>query len=157
MVAVGAATAAALRQLGVEPAFVGGSDAREAVKAMAARWREGEGPAWIVGVSQPSDTLMEALAAWGGPVRHWAVYQRLVPAGAEEALREAMPVAAVLFASGSAVHAFADRVSLGDALVVVIGEPTAAACRSRGLAVDAIAARPSMEALVEAAAGLLRK
>ncbi|RME21133.1 MAG: uroporphyrinogen-III synthase [Deltaproteobacteria bacterium] len=153
IVAVGPATAAAARARGLRVAAVGGSDAAEAVDALARLARRRGGPVWIVGAEQPSPTLVAALRAWDHPVVHWPVYRRRVPAGVGAALQAVGPVDGALFTAASAVHAWADRAPPPPGVVVAIGPSTAAALRDRDVPV---AGMPEHPGLAEAADVLRR-
>ncbi len=152
VVAVGEKTAAALRRIGVSVAEVGDAGGAEVVARMSRRIRErGADSAWVVGARQLSPQLSEALdrVSWR-PIR-WSVYENLPPRDTAAALAEALPVDVITLASGSAARVLAASADPGDAAVVVIGPSTAEDARSVGLSVHAVAARPSLEALVAAA------
>ncbi|SDS06061.1 uroporphyrinogen-III synthase [Agrococcus carbonis] len=108
-----------------------------------------------------ADDLAEAVRSAGAPepadaLRHQAELQAAARDTADDALATATDAArpafvdAVLVTSGSVAKQVA-RLGLGPAaLVVAMGEQTAEDCRRAGLAVAAVAERPSPEGLVAA-------
>ncbi len=150
VVAVGAKTAAALRRVGVVVAAEGSRGGAAAVAAVTER-HDGRGAVWVIGARQLSPQLAAALARAPWSPERWSVYENHPPAAVAEALSGVLPVDVITFASGSAARVFARSAAPGAARVVVIGPSTAADARSVGLPVHTIAARPSLEALVEAA------
>lgn len=155
-VAVGAATAEALRAAGIEVLAVGRAGGAEALRLLPAIAERGPGASrwagaslWYVGAEEPSAPLREALAEI--PHVHWSVYRQRGASPA--ALHTLRPFEAVTFASPSAVEAFAEDPH--PAAVITIGETTAAAARARGWSVHAMAEAPSLRALAEASARLL--
>ncbi|MDG1482979.1 MAG: uroporphyrinogen-III synthase [Myxococcota bacterium] len=150
VVAVGAKTAVALRRIGVVVAAEGSHGGAAAVAAVTEQ-HDGRGEVWVIGARQLSPQLSAALSRAPWSAVRWSVYENHAPAAAADALSAVLPVDVITFASGSAARAFARSAQPGAARVVVIGPSTAADARSAGLPVHTIAARPSLEALVEAA------
>lgn len=152
VVAVGAKTARALEQRGVRVHSVGTAGGAQAVALVSAlRAPDHTGQIWSIGARTLSPQLRSALADAPWSATHWPVYTNAVPPMAGAALAAAMPVDVITFASGSAARSFAQHSRPGRARVVVIGPSTAQDARAAGLTVDAIADRPSLKALVEAA------
>jgi len=152
VVAVGRKTAAALERGGVTVHTVGTAGGAQAVSLVTTLWSaEPAGRIWSIGARALSPQLRQALDDAPWPFTHWPVYTNAPPSNAGSALAAVMPVDVVTFASGSAARTFAEHGALGGARVVVIGPSTAADVRAAGLTVDAVAAQPSLEALVEAA------
>lgn len=143
VIAVGAATARAARAAGVAVAVEAGGGGAEALGELDPSLR----PTVFVGAEQPAPAV--ALALEGGALLHWPVYAReegpppgtTVPGG----------LAVVTLASPSAARAWARLAPEAGPPVVAIGETTAAAARAVGLVVVAVAARPELDALAEAA------
>jgi len=145
--AVGPATAAAVRALGVEPAVVGTG----ATEALPDALGELAGKrALLPQADIASPELASALRARGAVVDGVVAY-RTVPVEATREGREALGRAdAVLLASGSAARSLVAQGGAGGALVVCIGPKTAAAAREVGLEVGLIAPETTSEGMIEA-------
>lgn len=94
------------------------------------------------------EELVDGLTALGADVVAPVAYRTVPVADAARRLRLGH-VDVVVLCSPSAATSVAPAVS-NDVLVVCLGETTAAAARTLGLRVDAVAARPTMAALVDA-------
>ncbi|MCK6505202.1 uroporphyrinogen-III synthase [Myxococcota bacterium] len=148
VIVVGDATARAARAAGLVVAAVASGSGADAL----AQLDPSLAPTVFVGAAEPAPAVTAALAAGG--LLHWPVYAR------QEGPPPGAPVPAdlalVTLASPSAARAWARLVGPSGPPVVVIGATTAAAAREAGLVVAAVAARPDLDALAEAAAGLPR-
>lgn len=151
VVAVGARTAAALRSVGAHVVAVGAAGGPEAVALMRGMARPSD-RVWYVGALAPSAPLAAALDRHVPPVARWAVYETVVPAGLEAALRAVGPLDVALIASGSAARAFCLHAARPWPRVVVLGPQTAAEARAAGLAVHGVARTRDLDALALAAA-----
>lgn len=147
--AVGPATADALRQHGVEPAFVPDRFAADAVA-------EGLGDVTGLSVLLPqadiaSPELANELRARGALVDVVVVY-RTVPVAPDAEGVEALRVAdAVLLASGSAARSLASLgLPLGETALVCIGVATAREAEGAGLTVRCIAEEATGEGMIRA-------
>lgn len=151
VVAVGPATAEALRQAGLERVHVaaGGGDA--AVACLAELAPQATGALWHVRGAATSRTVAVALRTRAIQPVPWVVYETGQSEHAATRLSGAGAFDAVCLASGSAARAFAELRPVGDARVAVIGPDTAAEARRAGLPVHAVAARPDMAGLADAA------
>ena len=94
------------------------------------------------------DELLDGLRRLGADVLAPVAYRTVAVPDAANRLR-AGGIDVVTVCSPSAVRSIAATLS-GDIPLVCLGETTAAAARDLGLRVDAVAARTSMESLVEA-------
>lgn len=98
--------------------------------------------------------LEDALTDAGADCRRFDVYRTVpAPQAAERTPLSSLRVDAVWLASPSSVQGFLNRFELDEAngaKLVAIGPSTARAMREHGLAVHAVAARPSFEGLLEA-------
>jgi uroporphyrinogen-III synthase len=158
ILAVGEATARALRGVGQEPRWVGAAGGAEAVallQGLLARGELGAQPVvWAVGARALSAPLEAALGALSGAsVLRWVVYENIAAEGVDAQLGAAPAWVGALFASGSAVEAYlraGGPVRCPSAALVAIGRPTAAVITAAGLRCAAIADRPEPSAMVEA-------
>lgn len=160
--AVGDGTAAALRDLGVEPELV---PATFTTEALGKAFPRGRGRVLLARADIAPDGLESALRAKGWtPVRVDAYRTRLsarMPPPADRALREGR-VDAITFTSASTVEGFLQMA--GGALganrrrptVACIGPVTARAARRAGFRVDAVASPHTIEGLVAAVERALR-
>lgn len=159
--AVGPATAEALDAAGVAPELVGSEyDAAELAAAMLARGVDGAS-VWFPSAEGASATLPSALRGGGATVTVQPIYRSVMPAGAPERLRAALSngIDAITLTSGSTarnlVTALGSTPLPSGALIVCIGEQTAADARAAGLRVDAVATEASAEGVVAALTGHL--
>jgi hydroxymethylbilane synthase len=147
--AVGPATAAAVRTLGVEPALV---PERFSAEALAAALGDLDGSRVLLPQADIADPRLAAgLRARGATVDAVVAY-RTVPlqpdAEGVQALEEAD---AVLLASGSAARSLAALgAALEHGLVVCIGPSTAEAAREAGLGVGLVASEATAEGMIQA-------
>lgn len=151
--AVGATTAAALRERGIDVELV---PTRQNAEALAAAVAEPVGRVLVVQAVDAAPTLVDGLREKGAEVTAVTPY-RTVPRrpSAREQLA-ALSADAVLFASGSAVRSWV--AVFGDStppVVVAMGPQTAAAAAASGVAVSAVAEVSSLEGLVDALEGHL--
>jgi uroporphyrinogen III methyltransferase/synthase len=156
--AVGRATAERLAEAGLRPDVVAEeATAAGLVAALTPRVGPGSRVLFPRG-DRAGPTLRDGLQRLGCSVDDPVVYRTVADPGAGEAVRRLLAEGgadAVTFASASAVEHFLD--ALGErarevcrgAVVVCIGPTTAAAAERAGLRVDAVAPRPSAEALVD--------
>lgn len=149
---VGPATAARARRHGLTvdlvPARASGADLAAALGDQRGRrllWPRAE---------DATPGTAAALRATGGELVEVVAYRNVAPDGITDALRRVWPVDAAVLASGSAARRLA--AALRDAglpappRIVAIGPTTAAAARDAGLVVNAVAASPTVDALVAA-------
>lgn len=147
--AVGRQTARALEERGISAALVPDDQRQEGLTAAFAALAPGT-RLLFPQAAGGRELLRDVLTARGCTVDVVPVY-RTVPA---TLTAPPPPFDAVMFASPSAVRAFATspfRSTLNDRIICVIGPTTETAARSLGLPVHAVAAAPSVTALVEAA------
>lgn len=158
--AIGDATAAALGARGLRADLVpDGSTAASSAAALLAAGA-GSGGVLLAGAAEPRAELAALLRAGGARVNELVVY-RMVAATSVDAELGAEARAgldAVTLASPSAVRGLVamlggDVGALRGAAVACIGTTTAEAAAAAGLVVDAVAAEPSVEALVAALRG----
>jgi uroporphyrinogen-III synthase len=155
--AVGQATARALRARAIEPALVP-DDANGLALANSLPDVAGK-RVLLVRASAAASDLPERLRERGATVDELVAYLTIEgPASATVQLRSALAdvdLAAVVFASGSAVRGY---VALGGATswpAITIGPRTSAVARHQGFRVVAEAKRQSVEALVAAVVGAI--
>lgn len=153
LAAVGEATAAALRRIGLDPDLIAGEStgvglALELLEKMKGPGRRVLLPGGNVSTRSPR----EALRAGGASVDEWVVYRTVTapPTTAARASIEA-GVDAVMFFSPSAARGFVEAGwTAGDATMACLGPTTAAAARELGLAVSVTAQVHSALGLVTA-------
>jgi uroporphyrinogen-III synthase len=148
--AIGPATAAALRERGVEPALV----PREYVaEALLAALGEVRGMRFLLPRADLArQTLAAGLRARGAQVDEIAAYRTVTLDGPAPDLSG---VDAVTFTSSSTVRGFvASGASVGEARVVCIGPVTAETARELGMRVDRVATEYTEEGLIEALKGV---
>ena len=157
LAAVGEATAGALREWGLRPDFI---PSRATSKALAAELEGAEGKSILLAVSALTDGRMaEALEARGARVQQVAAYDNVIEPLDDELRREVAEADAITFTSASTAKNL--REALGDtrvpeqAKLVSIGAETSAAVIENFGRLDREAARPDIEALVEAVVGSL--
>ena len=152
VVAVGLATAAALRGLGVEPTMIPATATGAGLAAALGPGRRVLHPR----AEAALDSLREGVEANGGVYVAAPVYRVVPVPEAAAAVAAALPVDVIPLLSPSAARALvALGLDLGAARVVVIGPTTAAACEALGLTVAAVAKEASAAGLAEVAAGVL--
>lgn len=160
--AVGDGTAAALREIGIEPDLVPRTFTTE---ALGRAFPRGAGRVLLARADIAPDGLESALQAKGWtPVRVDAYRTRLstrLPQAVAAALRDGR-VDAITFTSASTVHGFLRMTGEGGPRprrrpkVVCIGPVTARAARGAGMRVDAVASPHTIEGLVTAVEDALR-
>jgi len=146
--AVGPATAQALRELGVEPAFV---PARFAASEIAGGLEPLTGARVLLPQSEIAEPLLaDELRARGASVDVVDAYRTIprVPTADERAALHAAD--AILLASGSAARGLASQGVAGSALVVCIGSKTAEAAREAGLEVGLVAEEATGQGMIQA-------
>lgn len=148
--AVGQATAAALRALGVTPSLVPTTATGAALAAALGPGRRVLHPR----AREALDDLRAGVEALGGEYLPAPVYQVVPIPEAAQAVAAALPADVIPLMSPSAARALASLgLDLGAARVVVIGPTTAAACEALGLRVAAVATVATVEGLAEVAVG----
>ena len=166
--AIGPATAAALRQAGVEPAVVAVSSSAEGlVEALGGRVRAGQ-RVLLVRPEESREVLPQALRTGGALVDAIPFYRnvaaRAVAEIAADVRRDAYD--AVVFTSPSTALRLLEgaaeaEVEIHDALrrarIVAIGDVTARALAELGLPAGAVAATPSDDGIVEAVCSLFAR
>ena len=148
--AVGPATAASLRELGLEPAFV---PERFAALEIARGLEPLAGARVLLPQSEIAEpVLADELRARGADVDVVDAYRTVArrPTEAEQAALRAAD--AILLASGSAARSLAATAGAGDALVVCIGPATAEAARAAGLKVGLVPDDATGEGMIQALA-----
>ncbi len=154
--AVGPATAAALDAQGVAADLVASDhDAAGLAAAMLGRGMAGA-TVWFPVAEGAPGGFAESLRTGGAFVTVQHIYRSVMPASAAPRLRAALAagVDAITLTSGSAARNLVDAMGAGGlpagALIVCIGEQTAAEARAAGLTVHAVAEVASVEGLVNA-------
>jgi uroporphyrinogen III methyltransferase / synthase len=151
--AIGAGTAAALREHGVIADVVPEESVAEALVEALAGVEVEERPVLVARAAEARDVLPDALRERGALVDVVALYETVVETPEEDAIEAAREADYVTFTSSSTVRnlmrALGDRFAAG-ARVVSIGPVTSAAAREAGLEVHAEAERHDIEGLVEA-------
>ena len=146
--AVGPATADALRDAGVEPAFV---PDRFAAAEIAAGLEPLQGTRVLLPQSEIAEPLLaDELRARGASVDVVEAYGTLSRSLSEEELLTLRKADAILLASGSAARSLAQHGGVEDALLVCIGPTTAGAAREAGLAVGLVAEEATAQGMIEA-------
>ena len=155
--AVGEKTAAVLRARGIEPSHIpehaSGSALAESMPDVAGK------RVALVRASVAADDLPELLRRRGATVDEITAYRTIEgPDSSRETLRVALAdpsLAAVVFASGSAVRGFLRLGGAASWPAITIGPRTSAAARITGFEVMAEAADQNAEALVEAVVAVI--
>jgi uroporphyrinogen-III synthase len=154
--AVGPATAAALTAEGVEPDVVASEyDAAGLAASMLERGVSG-GSVWLPVAEDARGGLAEALRTGGAAVTVQRIYRSVMPESAPERLRAALAagIDAITLTSGSTarhlVQALGGEAVPPGAVIVCIGDQTAAAARTAGLDVRAVADVASVDGVVNA-------
>jgi len=153
--AVGAATARALRARGVDPAFV---PEESNGLALANSLPDVHGKSvLLVRASAAAADLPDRLRERGATVDELAAYQTVEgPAAAADQLRTALAdgeLAAIVFASGSAVRGFLALGGVAAWPAITIGPRSTTVAQDHGFHVIAEADRPGTDALVAAVVG----
>jgi uroporphyrinogen-III synthase len=147
-VAVGPMTAAALRELGLVPAFV---PERFAAGEIAGGLGPIDGARILLPQSEIAEpVLADELRARGARVDVVDAYRTLARRPTEEELAALRDADAVLLASGSAARSLARHGGAGDALVVCIGPTTEKAARESGLEVGLVAEEATGDGMIQA-------
>jgi uroporphyrinogen-III synthase len=154
--AVGPATAAALDAQGVSADLVASDhDAAGLAAAMLRRGMAGA-TVWFPVAEGARGGFAESLRAGGAFVTVQHIYRSVMPASAPGRLRAALAagVDAITLTSGSTARNLVAAMGVGGlpagAVIVCIGEQTAAEARAAGLTVQAVAEVASVEGLVNA-------
>jgi hydroxymethylbilane synthase len=154
--AVGPATAASLRELGLEPAFVPERFAAEEIAG-------GLGPLERARVLLPQSEIAEPwladeLRARGAAVDVVDAYGTVALEPTDEELAQLRLADAILLASGSAARSLASALVPHErTLVVCIGPSTAEAARAAGLRVDLVAEESTGKGMIQALAEHVRE
>lgn len=161
--AIGESTAAALRQIGVEPAVVASDSTQEGVlEALRSKFTPGQRVLLPVS-DRARAALSEGLAALGAEVVRVDAYTTDISTDPDpQTLRmvEEGTIGAVMLASPSAVEGFVAQMGtllpvMSGATFVAIGRVTADAMEARGLPVHAMPETPGPAGMVDALAAYL--
>ncbi len=146
--AVGAATAAAVRTLGLEPSFV---PERFAADEIVAGLKPLTGVRVLLPQADIADpALAEELRIHGAVVTAISAYRTVEVDRSASELAALRASDAVVVASGSAARSLASRGGAGEALVVCIGPKTAEAARDAGLPVGLVAEEATANGIIQA-------
>jgi uroporphyrinogen-III synthase len=147
--AVGPATAAALRELGVAPAFV---PERFAAREIAGGLEPLEGSRVLLPQSEIAEpVLADELRARGASVDVVDAYKTVEVEPTDEGLAALRRADAILVASGSAARSLAAALAPAErTLVVCIGPATADSARAAGLRVDLVAEDSTGQGMIQA-------
>lgn len=147
--AVGPATAEALRELGIEPAFV---PERFAAAAVAAGLRDVAGRRVLLPQADlASPALADELRARGALVEVVVAYRTVPTSPDEEGIAALRRADAILLASGSAARSLAALgLPLEDTVLVCIGASTAREAEAAGLRVRCVAEEATGEGMIRA-------
>jgi uroporphyrinogen-III synthase len=145
---VGPATAAAVRELGVEPAFV---PDRFAADEIASGLEPLAGTRVLLPQADLANPgLADELRARGATVDAVTAYRTVSVERTSEELASLRAADAVVLASGSAAKSLARQGGAGSALVVCIGPTTADAARAAGLDVGLVAREATSQGIIHA-------
>jgi uroporphyrinogen-III synthase len=145
---VGPATAAAVREHGIEPAFV---PERFAADELAAGLEPLVGARILLPQADlAGPELAGELRSRGAIVDAVTAYRTVDVEPTAEQLAELRSGDAVVLASGSAAHSLARQGGAGQALVVCIGPKTAEAARAAGLDVALVAREATSQGIIHA-------
>ena len=148
LAAVGPATAAALRELGLEPAFV---PQRFAAGEIAGGLEPLRGARVLLPQSEIAEPLLaDELRGRGAIVDVVDAYRTVPREPTEDELEVIRDADAILLASGSAARSLAQLADVGDALVVCIGPTTAGVAREVDLANGIVAEEATGEGMIQA-------
>jgi uroporphyrinogen-III synthase len=146
--AVGPVTAGALRELGVEPAFV---PQRFAADEIAAGLEPLQGTRVLLPQSEIAEPLLaDELRSRGAEVDVVDAYRTVARRPTDAELARLQAADAILLASGSAARSLASVLPRPDGLVVCIGPSTAEAARGDGLHVDLVAEEATGQGMIQA-------
>jgi uroporphyrinogen-III synthase len=146
--AVGPATAAALRELGLRAAFV---PERFAAEEIAEGLEPLSGARVLLPQSEIAEPLLaDALRARGATVDVVDAYRTIPRQPTEEELSTMHAADAILLASGSAARSLAQHAGDIDALVVCIGPTTEHVAREAGLEVGLVAGEATGQGMIQA-------
>jgi uroporphyrinogen III methyltransferase / synthase len=146
--AVGPATAQALRDVGIEPAFV---PALFAAGEIADGLEPLAGARVLLPQSEIAETLLaDELRARGASVDAVEAYRTVARDAREDELVALRAADAVLLASGSAARSLGAQGGAGNALVVCIGPKTAEAARSTGLEIGLVPEEATGQGMIQA-------
>jgi uroporphyrinogen-III synthase len=154
--AVGPATAAALEVQGVAANLVASDHDADGLAATMLRRGMAGATVWFPVAEGARAGFAESLRAGGAFVTVQHIYRSVMPASAPGRLRAAFAagVDAITLTSGSTARNLVAAIGAGGlpagALIVCIGEQTAAEARAAGLTVHAVAQVASVEGLVSA-------
>jgi uroporphyrinogen-III synthase len=146
--AVGPVTAAAVRELGVEPAFV---PQRFAAREIAAGLEPLAGARVLLPQSEIAEPLLaDELRARGATVDVVDAYRTVGVRPSDDELETLRAAGAILLASGSAARSLAAALPEPGALVVAIGPSTADSARAAGLRIDLVADEATGQGMIQA-------
>ena len=146
--AVGPATAAALRRMGIEPDFV---PERYSADQIVSGVGSLVGARVLLTQSDIADArLAEHLRAAGADVRVIHTYRTVEVEREPDELAELRAADAVVLMSGSAARSLASQGGAGSALVACIGPKTAAVAAEVGLRVGLVADEATVEGIIRA-------
>jgi uroporphyrinogen-III synthase len=146
--AVGPATAQALRDVGIEPAFV---PALFAAGEIADGLEPLAGARVLLPQSEIAEPLLaDELRARGASVDAVDAYRTVARDAREDELVALRAADAVLLASGSAARSLGAQGGAGSALVVCIGPKTAEAARSAGLEIGLVPEEATGQGMIQA-------
>lgn len=146
--AIGSATAAAVRTLGVEPSFV---PERFLGVEIAAGLEPLAGARILLPQADIADSVLtEELRTRGAIVDAISAYRTIEVERSPSELAEIRAADVVVLASGSAARVLASRGGAGDALVLAIGPKTADVAREVGLPVGLVAHEATSEGMIQA-------
>lgn len=146
--AVGPATAASLRELGLEPAFV---PERFAAEGVAAGLEPLQGARVLLPQSEIAEPLLaDELRNRGAAVDIVEAYRTVARRPSEAELASLREADVILLASGSAARSLAAAGGAGRALLVCIGSRTAEVARQAGLAEGIVAEKATGQGMIDA-------
>lgn len=148
LAAVGPATAGALRELGLEPAFV---PERFAAEEIAQGLEPLAGARVLVPQSEIAEPLLvDVLRARSANVDVVEAYRTVPRRPTDEEIATLRAAEAILLASGSAARSLAQLGGSLDGLVVCIGPTTERAARDAGLEVGIVAEEATGQGMIQA-------
>ena len=146
--AVGPATAAALRELGVEPSFVPERFAGQEIGPGLESLRAAR--VLVLQADIADARLSEDLRRRGATVKALAAYRTVATKPGPAQVKRLQAADAVVLASGSAARNLAAQGGAGVALVVCIGPKTAEVAREVGLAIGLTAHEATADGIIQA-------